>query len=778
MLKRPGKYRILAGIGCSGGTNTLTLDHVEQQKTTGYIEVSGNSPFISTKYELAEMELEEGQNTFEFTVPLNGDSITIYSLSIEYISPDIDLGVCYSGDYVLTADSTTPRGTDKIIMYFDNYVADEGIKSAITIEGIGYDYEIEDNKVILYLLDSLDYNTAYQINIGNVKSKSGGTCASRIVHFNTGSREKDHGQAELSVLEYNNEYERIRISGVVYSSASKPISGRNVRMYIDNSQICEALTGRNGEYLIDFTLDKNLYRKGNYTVKIETDYASAIQKELVYYSIEDEQEICRIISGANDIEELEGYLNLYAQYCSIAYSADKLLAGDHKNYFLNRLLGKTYTSFDAFCDSYYSNLYYTILVFAQNESEVNKILADKSKCEAVDLDYDKICLIEANKESLYADIYALEENQDVNAFFIELRAVIENNLKKESGKANVELNTKNISAAYGQGMTYTLGFVSTVTDVLKAEFYFDCSNKKFTDVYKLNIDSKYTYSAENKNGILKIVINSDGSAYELSEFGTITFTASETGSHTMKQYGNIVYGYEGYPVQFDISENTSAINISKATTVSGGGSDKSSGSPVSSAPSPAVTAPITTQNNKFNDLGGSEWAQDSIYGLLELGVVSMDESRNFRPSDNITREEFVKMIVTAMKYDLNNYDVSFNDLDTQHWAYSYVAAAVNNGLIYGMDENNFGIGKSITREDMAVIIYRVLSKGGYSWPALNGEIFADMDCIGEYAKEAVMNIKNISLISGMGDNTFAPKANATRAQAAKIIYDMIKIVEK
>ena len=78
-----------------------------------------------------------------------------------------------------------------------------------------------------------------------------------------------------------------------------------------------------------------------------------------------------------------------------------------------------------------------------------------------------------------------------------------------------------------------------------------------------------------------------------------------------------------------------------------------------------------------------------------------------------------------------------------------------------------------TRQEMAVIIvnaYSYLEKQG-----ANGGIdkFTDKAEIADWAKAAVDTASSVGLISGMGDGTFAPNANATRAQATSIVKRLL-----
>ena len=173
--------------------------------------------------------------------------------------------------------------------------------------------------------------------------------------------------------------------------------------------------------------------------------------------------------------------------------------------------------------------------------------------------------------------------------------------------------------------------------------------------------------------------------------------------------------------------------------------------------------------NRFYDLTGVEWAIGSINLLAEKGIISGNGDGSFSPESNVTREQFVKMLVLAFDLPLTG-SCYFSDVDANEWYYPYIAAASNSGLVNGISESEFGVSQNITREQMAALVYRFGKNAGLSFPGGDGTEFNDADMIDQYAIEAVMTMRAADIIKGVGDNNFAPKASAKRAEAAHIIY--------
>lgn len=206
---------------------------------------------------------------------------------------------------------------------------------------------------------------------------------------------------------------------------------------------------------------------------------------------------------------------------------------------------------------------------------------------------------------------------------------------------------------------------------------------------------------------------------------------------------------------------------------SGGGGTGSSGNDRGQIVAPAVPTKTDDQNQQkpFSDLDGVEWAREAIEYLAEKNVVSGTGSNTFSPNDPVTREQFVKMLVDALGFDKST-EIHFSDADQNMWYYPYLQRAYAAGIAEGIGEGRFGVGNHITRQDLAAMIYRAASKRGLQ--SSNTAVdYADADQISDYAKEAVAAMQSLGIISGMENHCFNPMQNATRAQAAKIIYGVM-----
>jgi len=190
---------------------------------------------------------------------------------------------------------------------------------------------------------------------------------------------------------------------------------------------------------------------------------------------------------------------------------------------------------------------------------------------------------------------------------------------------------------------------------------------------------------------------------------------------------------------------------------------------------PLIDNPVidTPDNVTYSDVAEKDWYYEDVTMLSEKGIVSGDGTGNFSPNSNVTREQFLKMLIEAAEVDVAEGDNTFEDVSPDAWYKPYVLKAKNFGIVNGVSDTKFGIGTNITRQDMAVMLSRVIEKLEIDVSGTQFDKFADNENISEYAKDAVQFMKSIGLIEGY-NNEFRPKDNLTRAEAATIIAKFIK----
>lgn len=208
---------------------------------------------------------------------------------------------------------------------------------------------------------------------------------------------------------------------------------------------------------------------------------------------------------------------------------------------------------------------------------------------------------------------------------------------------------------------------------------------------------------------------------------------------------------------------------------SGSGGTKGSSAPISSAPVGAVypETPSESENSsEFTDLNGYEWAADGIKALAAKGIVNGVGGAKFEPERTITREEFAAVITRAFNIPSSKNPADFQDVTASAWYSEPIAALCEYGIANGVGYGFFGVGNDITRQDLCVMLCRTLEKSEFTFGGEDMN-FTDIKDIASYAYEAVGKMKHEGFISGFEDGSFKPEESATRAQAAKIIFDIL-----
>ncbi len=179
-------------------------------------------------------------------------------------------------------------------------------------------------------------------------------------------------------------------------------------------------------------------------------------------------------------------------------------------------------------------------------------------------------------------------------------------------------------------------------------------------------------------------------------------------------------------------------------------------------------------DGSFADMDKAPWAKNAVESLSKLGIINGRDKNTFAPMENVTRAEFLKMIISAFKLDGDAADMNFPDVSEDNWYYEYVKTAFALGIANGYDSGYFGANDNITRQDAAVIMARAAQTANVSLDEKNDVIdFTDNAEISDYAIESINKLVMSGILHGSDDGRFCPKDNCTRAQAAVMISNIL-----
>ncbi|HHX23720.1 MAG TPA: DUF4430 domain-containing protein [Thermoanaerobacterales bacterium] len=176
----------------------------------------------------------------------------------------------------------------------------------------------------------------------------------------------------------------------------------------------------------------------------------------------------------------------------------------------------------------------------------------------------------------------------------------------------------------------------------------------------------------------------------------------------------------------------------------------------------------------------NHWAKKEIGVLAGKGIIRGKGEGIFEPDAYITRAEFVALITRVLGYDENHqYTIPFTDVRQKDWYYNPITVAYNNGLVNGKSATEFDPNGNITRQEMTKIISNILENKFLRQENLEDlKEFNDFEQIAPWARESAALCLREKIINGINEGVFAPLENATRAQAATILYRIYGLLIK
>lgn len=253
-----------------------------------------------------------------------------------------------------------------------------------------------------------------------------------------------------------------------------------------------------------------------------------------------------------------------------------------------------------------------------------------------------------------------------------------------------------------------------------------------------------------------------------------------TTSTVRKLCGTIYSGFNADALNEDLKKYYNEYSYQGGSGAGGSGGNRGGSSnnikierDVINTATPTPIIESTDEKCVFVDMDAFSWAVLPVNELYNRKIINGKDEKIFMPNDNVTREEFTKMVIEMLGLQHNNSMSKFDDVTDKDWFASYVNAALENGIVSGISESEFGAGRNITRQDMAVML---MNSVNYMEKTIDekDDGFSDINDVSDYAIEAVKKLSGIGIINGYDDGTFKPQNTANRAEAAKIIYAVIK----
>lgn len=211
--------------------------------------------------------------------------------------------------------------------------------------------------------------------------------------------------------------------------------------------------------------------------------------------------------------------------------------------------------------------------------------------------------------------------------------------------------------------------------------------------------------------------------------------------------------FEGWYADKGLTKKITSVKLDANTTVYA----KWTEAPVSSLP--------------FGDVKTADWFYNDVKYVYEKGMMAGTAADVFAPNATTTRAMIVTILYRLEDSPAVTGTSAFVDVPTGQWYTDAVNWAAANQIVKGTSATTFAPNDSITREQMAAILYRYAQYKGYDVTKkadLSG--YSDNGQVSAYAKDALAWANAAKLINGVTNTTLAPQGNATRAQVSAILH--------
>ncbi len=179
-----------------------------------------------------------------------------------------------------------------------------------------------------------------------------------------------------------------------------------------------------------------------------------------------------------------------------------------------------------------------------------------------------------------------------------------------------------------------------------------------------------------------------------------------------------------------------------------------------------ATIQLVDKSKVFTDVSPTYWAKDSITFVTARGIYGGASGSTFEPEAHMTRGMLVKVLHNLENQPKASNEKRFSDVKSNAWYAQAVYWATEKGIINGTEQNRFEPNQAITREQLAVILYRYMEQ-----PASGSQVlhFQDMDSASGYAHTALNWAVEQGIIQGEEGNILNPKSSLNRAECAAIL---------
>ena len=195
--------------------------------------------------------------------------------------------------------------------------------------------------------------------------------------------------------------------------------------------------------------------------------------------------------------------------------------------------------------------------------------------------------------------------------------------------------------------------------------------------------------------------------------------------------------------------------------------------PASKVTVEAVFTAAEVEGLPFTDVTSGDWFYDAVAYVYDKGMMEGTTDTTFAPTMNLTRSMIAQVLYNLEERPEAPGAAGFPDVAAGAWYADAVNWAAARGIVKGYDTGTFGPEDSVTREQLAAILYRYAQAKGYDTTQGGMAVreFSDSASISDWAQTAMSWAVNAQVLSGKGNGVLDPQGTATRAEVAQMLMN-------
>ncbi|MFV0441924.1 MAG: S-layer homology domain-containing protein [Lachnospirales bacterium] len=184
---------------------------------------------------------------------------------------------------------------------------------------------------------------------------------------------------------------------------------------------------------------------------------------------------------------------------------------------------------------------------------------------------------------------------------------------------------------------------------------------------------------------------------------------------------------------------------------------------------------VVNNSKEFNDVSDSSWFDNSVDFVTSHELFEGVSQGEFAPNENMSRAMLATVLMRLD--DGNSGTSSFDDVPSNAWYADSVGWAANAGVINGTGDGNFRPNDDITREQLAVMMYNYANYANLDTSSSSQSYFNDSAEVSFWASDAMDWAITNGLIQG-SNNNLNPSNNATRAEVSAVVERFVSFMVK